>query len=142
LVLSGRWIRGIGGCVRGRWAYTLAALPAVLAAALIVPARAGAATAELNYRYYCAACHGLKGKGDGPNATKSQPVRPRNHTDATQMSLMSDSEIIDVIKNGGAATSRSRMMPPFGGTLSQDEVVALKDYLRKLCGCRARNSLR
>jgi hypothetical protein len=28
------------------------------------------------------------------------------------------------------------MMPPFGKTLSDDDITALKDYLRKLCKCK------
>jgi len=99
--------------------------------------QAGAATAKVNYRFYCAACHGLEGKGDGPNNTKTQPVRPRNHTNAAKMSQLSDEDIIEVIKEGGAATNRSRMMPPFGETLSKSEITALKDYLRELCNCTA-----
>ncbi len=112
----------------------------ILALALIIAGssfavQADAATAKANYRYYCAACHGLEGKGDGPNNTKTQPVRPRDHTNAAKMGQMSDKDIIDVINEGGAATNRSRMMPPFGHTLSKDEIKALKDYLRELCAC-------
>jgi len=112
----------------------------ILALALIIAgsafaAQADAATAKANYRYYCAACHGLEGRGDGPNNTKTQPVRPRDHTNSAKMGQMSDEDIIHVINEGGAATNRSRMMPPFGHTLSKDEIAALKDYLRGLCKC-------
>lgn len=96
-----------------------------------------AATAKLNYRYYCASCHGLEGKGDGPNNTESQPVEPRDHTNAAKMSKLTDEELIEVIRDGGAATDRSRMMPPFGGTLKSQEISELKDYLRGLCNCTA-----
>lgn len=98
---------------------------------------AEAATAKLHYRFYCASCHGLEGKGDGPNNTESQPVEPRDHTNAAKMSQLTDEEIIEVIKKGGAATDRSRMMPPFGDTLSKQEISELKDYLRGLCNCTA-----
>lgn len=103
---------------------------------LSVAGVSGAATAKLNYRFYCAACHGLKGKGDGPNATKTQPVQPRDHTNGAKMSRLSDSEILDAIRHGGAATNISRMMPPFEKTLTGKEIRALKDYLRKVCKCR------
>ncbi len=96
---------------------------------------AGAATARGNYVFYCAQCHGLEGRGDGPNATESQPVDPRDHTSAYEMKKLTDSDIIDVIREGGSATSKSTLMPPFGKTLTEDEIRALKDYLRKLCGC-------
>lgn len=108
--------------------------------ATVMPAvgvsNAYAATAEDNYRFYCAQCHGLTGRGDGPNATKSQPVTPRDHTSAKEMSKLTDEDIINSITDGGAATSKSTMMPPFGKTLSKGEIAALKDYLRRLCKCK------
>lgn len=94
-----------------------------------------AASAEANYKFYCSQCHGLEGKGDGPNATKNQPVNPRNHTNTAEMKKLSDQDIINVIKSGGGATGKSTMMPPFGKTLTEQEINGLKDYLRKLCKC-------
>jgi len=94
-----------------------------------------AASARDNYAFYCAQCHGLKGRGDGPNATESQPVDPRNHTSAYDMKKLTDSDIIDVLHDGGSATSKSTLMPPFKKTLSDKEIENLKDYLRSLCKC-------
>ena len=108
----------------------------VVLSAVQICGYAEAATAKANYKFYCSQCHGVDGKGDGPNATKSQPVSPRNHTNTAEMSKLSDKDIINVIKSGGAATSKSTMMPPFGKTLSDDDITALKDYLRKLCKCK------
>ncbi len=93
------------------------------------------ASAEENYQFYCAQCHGVKGKGDGPNATETQPVSPRDHTNTKEMKKLTDEDIINVIKSGGAATSKSTLMPPFGKTLTEKEIQELKDYLRKLCKC-------
>jgi len=95
-----------------------------------------AATAKDNYAFYCAQCHGPGGRGDGPNATESQPVDPRDHTSAYDMKKLTDSDIIDVLHNGGAATSKSTLMPPFKKTLSDKEIEELKDYLRALCRCQ------
>ncbi|MDP2690139.1 MAG: cytochrome c [Deltaproteobacteria bacterium] len=105
---------------------------------LAVGAASFAATAAENYRFYCAQCHGLEGKGDGPNATKSQPVDPRDHTSAHEMNKLTDEDIINSITDGGAATSKSTLMPPFGKTLTKQEIVELKDYLRKLCACKGK----
>lgn len=116
--------------------YIVVASVTMFAAVLGTATISKAASAEDNYKFYCAQCHGLEGKGDGPNATKSQPVSPRNHTNAAEMAKLSDSDLINVIKGGGAATSKSTMMPPFGKTLTEEETVALKDYLRKLCNCK------
>ncbi len=101
---------------------------------------ASAASARENYEFYCAQCHGLDGRGDGPNATDSQPVDPRNHRSAYEMSKLTDSEIMDVIREGGSATSKSTLMPPFGKTLTEREIRELKDYLRRLCRCGAHSS--
>lgn len=97
---------------------------------------AHAAAAAENYQFYCAQCHGLKGRADGPNAVESQPVSPRDHTSAVEMGKLTDEDIINAIEGGGAATSKSVLMPPFGKTLTGPEIAALKDYLRKLCKCR------
>lgn len=90
------------------------------------------------YRFHCAQCHGLKGMGDGPNATKEMPVSPRDHTSAVEMGKLTDADIINAITEGGPATSKSSLMPPYGKTLSKAEISSLKDYLRKLCNCKGK----
>lgn len=99
---------------------------------------ASAATAEENYKFYCAQCHGLEGRGDGVNATENQPVSPRDHTSAREMEKLTDEDIINSITDGGPSTSKSSLMPPFGKTLSKSEVSELKTYLRKLCKCKGK----
>ena len=118
----------------GRLFLALTAALLVLGAGASGPAGA-TETARDNYAFYCAQCHGLKGMGDGPNATKNQPVDPRDHTSAYEMSKLTDADIINVIRDGGSATSKSTMMPPFKKTLTDKEIHELKDYIRKLCGC-------
>src|SRR3990172_2317999 len=107
----------------------------VLSSALLLSSAAFSSSAGENYRFYCSQCHGLTGKGDGINATKSQPVKPRDHTDKDQMGRLSDPDIINVIRSGGRATSKSTTMPPFSGTLTKEEILELKDSLRGLCEC-------
>ena len=94
-----------------------------------------AADIKAVYRFYCSQCHGLEGRGDGINNREEMPVSPRNHTSAEEMEKLTDDEIISVIKEGGAATSKSTVMPPFGKTLTEAEITGLKDYLRTLCNC-------
>lgn len=88
-----------------------------------------------NYKWYCSQCHGLNGKGDGPNATKDQPVSPRDHTDTKTMGKLTDADIENVIRDGGKATGKSTMMPPFGKSLTDAEIKDLVKYLRQLCKC-------
>lgn len=124
--------------ISGRSARTAAALLALAAVMLASPAVSLAASAEENYRFYCMQCHGEEGKGNGPNATRHMPVDPRDHTSAYEMSKLTDKEIIAAITDGGTATSKSSLMPPFGKTLTRAEIIALKDHIRKLCSCTAR----
>jgi mono/diheme cytochrome c family protein len=90
------------------------------------------------FKFYCAQCHGLGGKGDGPNVTKDFPVSPRNFTNAAEMNKLSDADIKNVVLDGGPAMSKSPMMPPWGKTLTEAEVDALVKHLRELCQCKGK----
>ncbi len=98
--------------------------------------QAFAVSAEENYKWYCSQCHGLTGKGDGVNATNDQPVNPKNHTDTAEMAKLSVSDVENVIRDGGAATSKSTMMPPWGKSMTDAEIKELVAYLSKLCNCK------
>ena len=97
-----------------------------------------AADVEQVFRFYCAQCHGAGGKGDGPNVTKDFPVSPRDFTNAKEMDKLTDADIKNVILDGGAAASKSPMMPPWGKTLSEADVEVLIKHLRKLCQCKGK----
>ena len=114
--------------------YAAAAL--ALAATAAGPAKA--VEVEKVFKFYCAQCHGLGGKGDGPNVTKDFPVSPRNFTNAKEMNKLTDADIKNVILDGGPAASKSPMMPPWSKTLSEAEVDALIQHLRKLCACKGK----
>ena len=60
------------------------------------------------YQANCTACHGESGKGDGPGAGVLKPP-PRDHTDYAYMSALTDKEIADVIRMGGAIKGRPLM---------------------------------
>lgn len=112
-------------------AFVLLALP-------LLTTPADAAEVEKVFKFYCAQCHGLTGKGDGPNVTKDFPVSPRNFTDAKEMDKLSDADLKNVILDGGPAVSKSSMMPPWGKTLTVEQVDALIGHLRKLCNCKGK----
>ncbi len=96
---------------------------------------AWATSAEDNYKTYCWQCHGMRGDGMGLNV-QDMSVQPRDHTSAKAMGGRSDADLFKVIKQGGLAIDKSVLMPPWGDTLSDDEIHALVDYLRQLCQCR------
>ena len=86
------------------------------------------------YARNCAACHGERGRGDGPNA-RYLPVRPAAHADAAAMSTRSDDRLFDAVSGGGYPLGRSVMMPAFGETLTREEIWLLVRHMRTLCGC-------
>jgi mono/diheme cytochrome c family protein len=94
-----------------------------------------AASAKDNYRTYCAQCHGLQGNGLGVNI-RDMSVQPRNHTDSVYMSSRSDHDLFKADQKGGLAIDKSVLMPPWGDSLSTDEINAMVQYLRLLCHCR------
>jgi mono/diheme cytochrome c family protein len=111
---------------------------AALALVVVASGPARAVDAEKVFKFYCAQCHGLTGKGDGPNVTKDFPVSPRNFTNATEMNKLSDADMKNVILDGGPAASKSPMMPPWSKTLTEAQVDALIGHLRKLCACKGK----
>jgi cytochrome c oxidase cbb3-type subunit 3 len=92
-------------------------------------------TAADNYKAYCVQCHGMEGNGKGVNV-RDMSVQPRDHTDAKAMSGRSDESLFKVIKEGGSSISKSILMPPWAGTLSDEEIKDLVQHLRTLCKCQ------
>jgi len=79
----------------------------------------------------CAACHGVSGKGDGPAAVTMKP-RPKNLNDYEYMKNLTDEELFNGIKYGGASVGKSPFMPAWGSTLSDQEIIDIILYLRSL----------
>ena len=115
-----------------------AAFVALASQLVMAPAPAAASESEKVYKFYCAQCHGLTGKGDGPNVTKDFPVSPRNFTNAKEMNKLSDADMKNVIMDGGPSASKSPMMPPWGKTLTAEQVDGLVKHLRVLCQCKGK----
>ena len=107
---------------------------AIILAFLSLQAQAKETAAD-NYKAYCVQCHGLAGNGKGVNI-RDMSVMPRDHTDAKAMSGRSDDMLFKAIKEGGASISKSVLMPPWGGTFSDEEIKDLVQYLRTLCKCQ------
>lgn len=97
-----------------------------------------AADTKTNFKFYCAQCHGLTGKGDGPNVTEDFATDPRNFTNAKEMNKLTDADIKNVILDGGPSASKSELMPPWGKTLTVAEVDGLVKHLRVLCKCKGK----
>ena len=113
----------------------LVAISAVLGvAALTAPTNGLAASAEENFQWYCAQCHGPEGAGNGVNSTvKELPVGPMNLSKSKEIKKFSDDQIIKTVTHGGPANQLESLMPPWGNTLTKDEIKALMRYVRTLC---------
>ena len=81
------------------------------------------------YKANCVACHGETGKGDGPGAGVLKPP-PRDHTDRAYMSTLTDKEIGDIIKMGGAIKGKPLM--PSHPQIAGDDLAAVVAYVRSL----------
>ena len=88
------------------------------------------------YKANCVACHGERGKGDGPGAGVLKPP-PRDHTDRTYMSTLSDQQIGDIIRMGGAMKGKPGM--PSHPQINGPDLAALVAYVRSLSQPRTGN---
>jgi mono/diheme cytochrome c family protein len=79
------------------------------------------------YKKYCAFCHGVDAKGNGPLAPKDS--NPPNLTDATWVHGSTDGEIFTVIVNGRGPDSK---MIGFKGKMPDQDVWHIVNYLRSL----------
>lgn len=83
------------------------------------------------FRHYCAVCHGIAGKGDGPNSDYLDP-RPADLSDAEYMASATEQTIFSVIEKGGAALDISLAMPAWGKTFSREQIADLVAYVQTL----------
>ena len=87
---------------------------------------------KLTYLTLCTSCHGLTGKGDGPEGA-SLSRRPRAFEDCTVMNNISDDVLFRAIKYGGAAVGISDEMPGWAAGISDRDVRELVQYIRGFC---------
>ncbi len=83
------------------------------------------------FRHYCETCHGETGGGDGFNAFNLDP-RPRDLSDPAFQKKKSDADLADAIRRGGSGVGLSPLMPPWGRTLSAEEIDQVVLYVRSL----------
>jgi len=78
---------------------------------------------------YCAPCHGDGGKGDGQNASNLNPPPPDL---TTSKNVLDPAYTRRVITEGSAAVGRSPLSPPWGRSLSLQEIEYLTLYCQVL----------
>jgi mono/diheme cytochrome c family protein len=122
-----------------------AALLSVLLGALFVAgaeAQVPPADGARLFRSYCAACHGVTGRGDGPMATQLRTLPPNLATlERRNNGVFPAERMRQVIEGAGPAAHGSRDMPVWGpllerlsmgGTSAQDRIDALVRHLQDL----------
>ena len=120
---------------RGVLGAALALAPLTMFGAGAVAAQEAAGTAgKATYDRWCAGCHGVEGKGDGPGAAMMLP-RPRDFTRAQYQirttgsgELPTDADIMHVINVGMPNTG----MPGWEALLSETEREELVAYLKTM----------
>ncbi len=81
------------------------------------------------FLHYCATCHGDEARGDGQNASNLNPAPP----DLTSSAITADTALLrKVIAEGSAAVGRSALSPPWGRSLSRQEIDYLVAYSQSL----------
>ena len=85
------------------------------------------------YYQYCAHCHGEDGSGDGRLWVSDLSPKPSDLT-ATQL----DQEaLVTFITDGAGASGRSQLCPPWGNTISPQNIERLSMHILSLDGERA-----
>lgn len=100
---------------------------------VVIAQTAMASTAQQNFDWYCAQCHGLDGGGDGINSVDELPVGPMALSKAKEMIKFSDEQIVKTITQGGPVNNLESLMPTWGLTLTDKEIKELVGYVRSLC---------
>lgn len=84
---------------------------------------------ERLYQVYCAACHGERGYGDGPNARELK-TPPANLFRTMRIPMSRDDYLFWTIGESGKAFNSA--MPAFNESLSEEERWKAIHYLRQL----------
>jgi cytochrome c551/c552 len=85
---------------------------------------------EKIFQSRCFVCHGRDGRGSGP-ASQGLAQKPQDLTDPIWQRGVTDDQIKNVIRAGGAIMGKSGAMPP-NPDLSGDELNSLLEYVRHL----------
>ena len=85
------------------------------------------------YGHYCAICHGAEGDGNGFNSAQLE-IPPRNFTDPQFWKQATDERLSLVVMAGGLAAGKSKLMPVWGKTLSDQQIQDVIAWLHTFAG--------
>ncbi|MDD5543565.1 MAG: cytochrome c [Acidobacteriia bacterium] len=79
----------------------------------------------------CVWCHADSTPAGPSNRSNLNPM-PALANDGSALNSLSDDYLRNIITLGGSAVSKSAMMPPYGKTLTQDEIQAVIAFMRAI----------
>jgi cytochrome c oxidase cbb3-type subunit III len=109
----------------------LLALFLVMAKSLFAQSNGDSNNGEQLYLEKCVLCHGSRGQGWDWSKRVEKPPIPIPDLSKV-VSQRSDQYLFDIIQGGGEAVGKTRLMPPFGFQLSDNEVWDIVAYTRTL----------
>ena len=83
------------------------------------------------FQKYCGACHGPTGHGDGRYYATSLAPKPADLT-TQEMSARDDKYLFSWISQGSAAMGKSNLCPPWGYTITEEQIRGIVAYVKKL----------
>jgi cytochrome c oxidase cbb3-type subunit 3 len=99
--------------------------------ALTAPTKGDSKRGEDFYVEKCVLCHGSHGQGwDWSKRVETPPLPIPDLTKVVPQ--RSDQYLFDIVKGGGEAVGKTRLMPPFGFQLNDGEVWDIVAYMRTL----------
>ncbi len=81
---------------------------------------------------YCARCHNPESTPERVSNFDNLNTKPHQFSEGDTLNKMTDNEIVSIISHGGPAIGRSAEMPPWGYTLSKEQIQALLAYIRAI----------
>ncbi len=84
---------------------------------------------ELNERY-CNRCHDPESTPERVSNMDNLEHKPHAFSEGDALNALSDADLTSIITHGGPALNRSPEMPPYGYTLSKQQIQALAAYIR------------
>jgi mono/diheme cytochrome c family protein len=85
--------------------------------------------AQLNAQF-CVRCHDPESTPLRVSNMDNLSVKPHSFTEGDTLNKMSDADLVAIISHGGPALNKSPEMPPWGYTLSKNDMAALVSYIR------------
>ena len=81
-------------------------------------------------RIHCVRCHDSESTPERVSNRDNLEAPPHAFTEGAVLNPMSDANLVALIAHGGVALNKSAGMPPYGDTLTKNEIDALVAYLR------------